>query len=293
MTSNSAIPSYNATQTIAVVGATGQQGGATARALLSAGAIVRGLTRNVDSDAAKALAAAGAEMVTANLADPSSVTAAFVGASHVFAMTTMTGPAGVDGEVEHGRVIADAAVAAGVSHVVYSSVGGAERHTGIPHFESKRRVEEYLAGLAVHTTFIRPVFFMENLLGTNVEGDEVVVRLPFPDGIPLQMVAVDDIGRVAAAVLLDPASVDGSVEIAGDELTGTQIAEVFGRHAGRPARYEALPIAVLDGDFDMKAMFEWFTESVAYQADREATRALDPEVMDTAAWLATTNWNKA
>ena len=293
MTLNLPIPSSSAGQTIAVVGATGQQGGATARALLAAGATVRGLTRNVDSDAAQALTAAGAEMVAADLDDLSSVTAAFAGVSRVFAMTTMTGPAGVDGEVEHGRAIADAAVAAGVSRVVYSSVGGAERHTGVPHFESKRRVEEYLDSLAVDATFIRPVFFMENLLGSAVEGDEVVVRLPFPDGIPLQMVAVDDIGKVAAAVLLDPTSVVGSVEIAGDELTGTQIAEVFGRQAGLPARYESLPITVLDGDSDMKAMFEWFTESVAYQADREATRALDPEIMDTAAWLATTNWNNA
>ena len=99
--------------------------------------------------------------------------------------------------------------------------------------------------------------------------------------------------RSSSAVLLDPSCVEGSIEIAGDELTGTQIAEVFGRQAGLPARCEELPIAVLDGDSDMKAMFEWFTEPVAYQADREATRALDPEVMDTATWLATTNWNKA
>ena len=293
MTSEFPTPTNGAAQTIAVVGATGQQGGATARALLASGAIVRGLTRNVDSDAAKALTAAGAEMVTADLDDLSSVTTAFAGASRVFAMTTMTGDAGVDGEIENGRAIADAAVAAGVSEVVYSSVGGAERSTGVPHFESKRRVEEYLDGLAISATFIRPVFFMENLLGSGVEGDEVVVRLPFPDGIPLQMVAVADIGKVAAAVLLDPSSVEGGVEIAGDELTGTQIAEVFGRQAGLPGRYEALPIAVLDGNSDMKAMFEWFAKPVAYQADREATRALDPEVMDTATWLATTNWNKA
>lgn len=171
------------------------------------------MTSNIPApshDAAKALTAAGAEMVTADLDDPSSVTAAFAGASRVFAMTTMTGDAGVDGEVENGRAIADAAMAAGISDVVYSSVGGAERRTGIPHFESKRRVEEYLDGLAISATLIRPVFFMENLLGS-----------------------------------------------------------------------------------DMKAMFEWFTEHVAYQADREATRALDPEVMDTATWLATTNRNKA
>ncbi|MDQ2740519.1 MAG: NmrA/HSCARG family protein [Actinomycetota bacterium] len=293
MTDFSSTAGFDSADIIAVVGATGQQGGATVRALLAAGATVRGLTRNVNGEAAQALADAGVEVVAADLNVPESVRAAFGGATKVFAMTTPAGADGVEGEIAQGRVIADAAVAAGVSFLLFSSVGGAERSTGIPHFESKRRVEEYIGTLEIASAFVRPVFFLDNLLSTAVADGEIVVRLPYPDGHPLQMIAVDDIGRVAAAILLDPSRVDGAVEIAGDELTGTQIAAVFGRQAGLPARYEALPIAVLAGNDDMSRMFEWFAGPTAYRADFALTRSLDPEVLDTAAWLAQSAWNRA
>ena len=129
---------------IAVVGATGLQGGATARALLDAHVPVRALVRDTDTEAARALAELGAELVGADLDDPEGLRAAFTGVDGVFAMTTPGGDQRTDLEVTHGHAIADAAAAAGVPHVVYSSVGGAERHTGIPHFDSKRDVEEYL-----------------------------------------------------------------------------------------------------------------------------------------------------
>lgn len=113
-----------------------------------------------------------------------------------------------------------------------------------------------------------------------------MVRLPLADGIPLQMVAVDDIGAVAAAVILDPSRVPaGAVEIAGDELTGSQIAEAFGAQAGQPARYEALPLDAA-GDDDQRAMFAWFAHLPAYQADRVLTGELDQHVHTLAQWLA-------
>lgn len=266
--------------THAVTGATGQQGGATARALLAAGANVRALVRDPDAAAARALAGAGADLVRADLTDPASLAAAFTGVDGVFAMTTSFTPRGTEGETADGVRIADAAAAVGVPHLVYSSVGGAERGTGIPHFESKRRVEEHLEDLDLPTTFVRPVFFMENL--APVAGDDgTVLRLPLPAGVPLQMVAVEDIGRVAAAVLLDPSRVaGGAVEIGGDELTGEQAAAALG------ARYEPLPVEVLD-DPDLAAMFTWFVEATpAYRADFALTRELDPQVQDLAAWAA-------
>lgn len=266
------------TSTYAVVGATGQQGGATARALLAAGTTVRALVRRPDSDAARHLAAAGAELVRADLTDPASLRAAFQGADGVFAMTTSFTDRGTDGETEDGVRITDAAVAAGVGHLVYGSVGGAERRTGVPHFESKRRVEEHIASLGIPATIVRPVFFMENLAPTQEDGT-TVLRLPLPADVPLQMIAVDDIGAVAAAALPDPARVPaGAVEIAGDELTGEQVARVFG------GRYEPLPVEVLD-DPDLRAMFTWFDEQrPAYRADIALTRALDPAVLDLATW---------
>lgn len=272
----------------AVVGATGQQGGATARALLRAGARVRALTRDPRAQAATVLADAGAEVVAADIADAHSLRAAFTGVDGVFAMTTFAGPTGPAGEVEHGRLIGDAAREVAVPHLVYSSVGGAERQTGIPHFESKRRVEEYLAALGFPLTVVRPTFFMENFTrgGPQDENGVLVLHLPLPPGVPVQMIGVRDVGVVAAAALLDPAAVPGgAVEIAGDERTGEQIAAAFGQQAGLPSRFEPLPLSALAGDPDLQAMFSWFTTLPAYQADFAATRALAPEVQDLPAWL--------
>jgi uncharacterized protein YbjT (DUF2867 family) len=275
---------------IAVVGATGQQGGATARALLDAGARVRALVR--DPARARDLADRGAELVRADLQDPDSLRTAFRGAQRVFAMTTPFGPRGVDGELADGTALADAAADAGVEHLVFSSVGGAERNTGIPHFESKRRVEEHIESLGLPATFVRPVFFMENLRWmASADDGEVVVRMALPADVPLQMIAVADIGAVTAAVLLDPSRVPGgSVEIGGDERTGEQIAAAFGERAGRPGRYEPLPLAALGDDEDSRAMFGWFAQPPAYRADVAATRALAPGLQDLPTWLARTGW---
>jgi uncharacterized protein YbjT (DUF2867 family) len=272
---------------VAVVGATGQQGGAVARALLGAGVTIRALVRDPRKSAAQAIASAGAELVVADLNDPRTIRSAFDGASRVFAMTTMESGRGTVGETADGIAIADAAKEASVEHLVYSSVGGAERHTAIPHFESKRRVEAHIESLGMPATFVRPTFFYENLLSQppGPEAGVIVVRLPLPDGIPLQMVAVDDIGAVAAAVLIDPSRVpSGAVEIAGDELTGSEIAQAFGSRAGLPARFEALPLAAV-GDDDIRAMFTWFAKLPAYQADRALTAKLDPHVQTLQRWV--------
>jgi uncharacterized protein YbjT (DUF2867 family) len=273
----------------AVVGATGQQGGATTRALLTAGARVRALVRDPQAAQAQAIQQQGAELVRADLDDPASLRAAFSSVDGVYAMTTSYAQRGTAGEIEQGKAMGDAALAAGVPHVVYSSVGGAERHTGIAHFESKRRVEDHLTSLGLSTTFVRPVFFMENFVRyftPQTEAGTLVVRLPLPPGIPLQLIATDDIGSVAAAALLDPARVGPSIEIAGDERTGEQIAAVYGDQASLPARYEPIPLEALANDPDQQAMFAWFVKLPAYQADFAATKRLAPAVQDLATWLA-------
>lgn len=165
--------------TIAVIGATGQQGGSVVNALLERGGVtVRALVRNPESEKAQALAARGVELVTGDLTKPESIDSVLAGADAAFAMTTMGGPGGTDFEVSTGKAVADSAQRVGLPHLVFSSVGGAERHTGIGHFESKRRAEEYIESLGIHATFLRPVFFMENLLGmgVSVEDGTVVVR---------------------------------------------------------------------------------------------------------------------
>lgn len=272
---------------IAVVGATGQQGGSAVDALLAAGAAVRALVRDPGSNAARSLRTRGVDLVVADQEDGASLVQGLAGVGALFFMTTFAGPDGTEGEVRRGRTIAEAAAQAGVPHVVYSSVGGAERHTGIPHFESKRRVEERLAGL-VPATFLRPTFFMENLAPQLAPdpGGEVVLRLPVPADVPVQMVAVRDIGAAAARLLVDPTAVDGdAVEIAGDELTLPQVAEQVGQAYGTRARFEEVRVDALGDDEDLKAMFRWFATVPAYQADLAATRRLVPDVSDLASWL--------
>jgi uncharacterized protein YbjT (DUF2867 family) len=232
--------------TIAVFGGTGQQGGSVIDALLSRSAHVRALVRSPESDRARALADRGAELARVEIGDAASLSAALKGVDAFFFMTTPERHtlSDIEGETRQGIALVDAAVAAAVPHVVYSSVGGAERDSGVPHFESKRRVEEHLQQSGLRATLVRPVAFMDNFafMGPSVENGEIVLRMPLPDHIRLQMVAVRDIGQISAAFLIGAAEAPGgAIEIAGDERTGSQIAAAFGEHAGLPARYEALP----------------------------------------------------
>ena len=233
---------------ITVIGSTGQQGSAVIDALLEKRVPVRAVTRNPNGDKARALDERGVEVVYADLEDVDSVRAAFDGAAAAFAMTTHDGLDGPKREVAHGRVIAAAAADAGLPFLVYSSVGGVERGSGVPHFESKRRVEEVLLE-AVPVTFVRPTFFMETLrLMIRRDGARVIIGMPLAGDVGLQMISVRDIGRAAAALLLmgDPAV--APVEIAGDELTGEQIAVRIAHRLGSPATYVQLPLDVMGDD---------------------------------------------
>ncbi|MFG1929134.1 NmrA/HSCARG family protein [Mycobacterium sp. NPDC048908] len=272
--------------TIAVIGATGQQGSAVVNALLALDAPVRAAVRDPGAKPASDLAKRGIDVVAADLDDPASLRAAFEGASAAFAMTTYSGPEGTDGEIAHGRALADAVEAAALPHLVYSSVGGAERNTGIPHFESKRRIEEFLLDTGTRVAFLRPTFFMDNLIRMiDVEAKPARIALPLPDGVPLQMISVRDIGKAAAALLLNRDDAPQSLEIAGDEITGSQIADIVAAQLGVPARYVEAPLDVLGDDEDRKSMFRWFTDLPAYRADFADTRRWVPDAEDLAAWM--------
>lgn len=274
---------------IAVIGATGQQGRSVIDALHDADAPVRALVRNPDSSAARALRAAGADVVQADQEDGTSLADGLAGVASLFYMTTFEGPEGPAGEVRRGHAVADAAARANVPHVVYSSVGGAERGTGIPHFESKFDVEKRLDAL-VPTTILRPTFFMENLAAQLTPGPdgEIVIRMPMPGDVPMQMIAVRDIGRAAARLLLEPSAIDGkAIEVAGDELTLDLVAARAGEALGVPARFETIPLEYLGDDEDLKAMFRWFAKGSAYQADLARSRSLVPDAIDLRSWLVT------
>jgi uncharacterized protein YbjT (DUF2867 family) len=271
---------------ITVIGATGQQGAAVVDALLERALPVRAVTRNPNGDKARALARRGVEVHCADLADVDLVRAAFDGAAAAFAMTTHDGHDGPKREVAHGRVIAAAAADAGLPFLVYSSVGGAERGSAVPHFESKHQIEQRLRQ-AVPVTFVRPTFFMETLrMMIRRDGDRVAVAMPLPGDVAVQLVSVRDIGRAAAAVLAKGDPAVAPVEIAGDELTGEQIAERVARRLGMPTTYLRLPLDVLGDDEDLKLMFEWLARPAAYQADFARTRELVGDVEDLSRWLA-------
>jgi uncharacterized protein YbjT (DUF2867 family) len=253
-------------KTIAIAGATGQQGGATLRALVGKGFTLRALTRTPNSDAAKALQALGAEVVKVDFDDEASVRAALKGAWGAFAVQN-TWTAGVEGEEAQGHRFAKAAKAEGVQHYVYTSVASADRQTGIPHFENKFRVENTVRGLGFPSyTIIRPVFFMSNLPSPwFLNGDKLVSTLK-PTTV-LQMIDVPDIGQYAALAFTDPRFQNLELDIAGDAVTLPDAAATLGKALGRTIEYVQIPIAeVRRNSEDFALMLEWF-EAVGYDAD--------------------------
>jgi uncharacterized protein YbjT (DUF2867 family) len=256
-------------KTVLITGATGQQGGAIARELLKAGWKVRAMTRKPDSDKAKELAKLGAEIVTGDLNDASSVKAALAGAWGAFAVQN-TWEAGVEKEEEQGKEFAKLAKASGIQHFVYSSVGSAHRKTGIPHFDNKWRVEEVVRslGFASHV-IVRPVFFMENLVSAwFLNGDKLTTALPATT--KLQMIAVEDIGKIGALAFTKAAELNGrEVDIAGDSATMPQVVALLSETLGRKIEFVEIPVeAVKANSMDFGLMLEWFA-NVGYNADIE------------------------
>ncbi|RFU86486.1 NAD-dependent epimerase/dehydratase family protein [Streptomyces triticagri] len=238
---------------VLVTGATGRQGGATARALRAAGVPVRALVRDPASTRARAVEATGVELVTGDLHDRGSVARAAEGARAVFSvqMPAMT-EEGFDfqGEVTQGVNLIEGAKAAGVPQFVHTSVTGAGQHTGTPGWAegrwasmertlgAKAAIQDHLreAGFA-HWTLLKPGFFMENFLPSmaflfprGLEGGLVSVLRP---ETRLSLVAVDDIGTAAAAAFAAPEQFDGlELELASDYLSMTEMAEVLSRVLG-------------------------------------------------------------
>ncbi|MEV6133338.1 NmrA/HSCARG family protein [Streptomyces violaceusniger] len=274
-------------RTILVLGATGNQGGSVARELLRRGRPVRGLTRDPHSAKAQELAAAGAEVVSGDLDDPRSLDAALSGVYGVYSVQTFMGPGGIEAEERQGRAVADAAARAGVAHFVYGSVGGAERNSGVPHFDSKARIEKHIVGLGLPATMLRPAYFINNFafMGPVRDADGLVVSLALKPGTALQMIAPEDIGLFAADAFDNPEEYIGSqLELASEELTGPQLAEVFEKVSGIPTRFEEQDLDRLrQAGSEMGAMFAWFNDH-GYRADIPALRAQHPELTTLETW---------
>ena len=240
-------------ETVLVFGATGQQGGSVATALRSHGWQVEALVRDPNTEKVKALAAQGIKPVRGDLADMQSIQVAMAGAYGVFSVQPSSGQGAAYGvtdedEIRYGKAVADIAVASGVHHLVYSSANAAgTTKTGIGHFDTKSEIEEYIRGLNILSTVIRPSAFMEILMlpGMGLDKGEFAFFMR-PDQ-PMQFIAVEDIGKIVAGIFAAPKKFGSqTIEIAGDTATGAELAEKFSRTAERPITYHRFPDSLLE-----------------------------------------------
>ncbi len=250
---------------ILVTGATGQQGGAVARALIAKGQKVRVMTRHPEKTAA--LAKAGADVVQGDLTNQA-VLQLGRGVNGVFAMSTPF-EASMDAEVRQGMMMADAAKQAGITHYVYTSVGSAHRHTRIPHFESKWKVEQHIQKIGLPATILRPVWFMDNFTMFAKPTVEGVITLPLRQARKLAMVALKDIGEFAAAAFMRRKDfVGNAIDLAGDELTIPEVAVLLTKAMGRQISFQEFPLDQAEGALghDFAVMFRWSNE-IGYAID--------------------------
>jgi len=276
---------------VLVTGATGQQGGAVARALLARGHRVKALARKPDSDAARQLAAAGVVVEAGDLGDEGSVARAAAGVDTMFLMGNSY-EAGTDAETRQGILAADAAKAAGVGHLIYSSVADADKNTGIPHFDSKYRVEQHIAGLGIPYTISAPVAFMENaVMPMSIGGlRQGVHAFPMPPKRVLQLVALADIGTFVAALAERRERVFGKrFDFAGDELSGEEQAKILSQAIGRPVNYQEIPLAAVRQINEDLALMAGWLDRVGYDVDIAALQREFPDVR----WHSFADWARA
>jgi uncharacterized protein YbjT (DUF2867 family) len=265
---------------VLVIGATRGQGGAVARRLLERGHRVRAFARSADSSAGRELERLGAKVWSGSFDDPDSVWRAARGADAVFAMSTPF-EAGFEAEVRQGANVLEAAKDAGVRHLIYSSVAGANRGTGIPHFETKAELERRLAGLDLSHTILAPVAFMESLLapGALATLGRGALTAALPPSRPLQQLALADLASCVALVLEQRERFLGRrIEIASDELTGVEQALILSEVCGREIRCLELPLERMRGFGEDAALTRDWLDAVGYGVDIEALRRDYPEV---------------
>ncbi len=281
--------------TVLVTGATGNQGGSVAAALMARGHTVRALTRRPDSPAALKLAKAGARIATGDFAEEATIVAAAKDVDTIFLMGN-SWEGGPDRERELGHKAVAALARAQVGHVIYASVDSADRATGVPHFESKAAVERHLAASGLPYTISAPASFMDNLLESwsipSLQKSEFAAALP--PARKLKKIAVADIGPFVAALAERREHVFGRrFDIAGDDIDGIQTATILSRATGRRIGYRELPLDVVrQQSDDVARMYAWFND-VGYSADIAALKRDFPEVKwhSFANWAQSVDWN--
>jgi uncharacterized protein YbjT (DUF2867 family) len=284
----------NKSKTILVTGATGHQGGAVVRHLRDRGFSVRALTRDPSKPAARQLAGHGTEVVRGDMEDFDSLRRALDGVHGVFAVSTPY-EGGIEAEIREGKQLVDAAKRASINHFVYTSVGSADRSTGVPHFDSKYEIETHLRGTGLTYTILRPVFFMENWEQMRPQIEQGSFELPLGPETRLQMIAVSDIAAFATMAFEHPGKwKNREVDLAGDELSMSKTAETFGRVLGREVRYRQVPWDEFEKQSgrEITTMYRWF-EDKGYSADIGSLRSEYSRLMALEPWLRSHAWDRA
>lgn len=267
-------------KTVLVLGATGRQGGATARHLLNKGWQVRALTRDPRQPAAQALQAAGAEILQGDYDDPASLENAMLGVYGVFSVQ-----ASAD-EVRQGKRIADVAQAADVQHFVYTSVQSADDLARVGGDTNKWEIEQYIQALGLPATILRPCLFMDDVLGPRYGVPEGAFTIAFQPDVPVGLIASQDIGAFAALAFEQPEAYLGkTIEIVGDILTPQQIAAAVSSALGRDIPYVQVPTETLAQQYPQVARAFEFLNEVGYTTDVAALCHQHPDLMDFATWL--------
>jgi len=300
---------------IAVIGATGAQGGGLVRAILrdkNGGFAARAVTRNPGSDKAKALAKAGAEVVVADTGDQKTVERAFAGAHGAFCVTNFWEHFSPERELADATNMAKAAKQAGVRHVIWSTLEDTRKWVPlsdnrmptlqgkykVPHFDGKGEADDVFRKLGVPITFLLTSFYWENLIffGSGPKrGPDGKLAITFPmDDKKLPAIAVEDIGKVAYAIFKRGQEFIGkTVAISGEQLTGAQIAAALTRALGEDVRYNAVPPDVyrgfgFPGADDLGNMFQVkrdFQEAFCGPRDPKIARGLNAELQTFDQWL--------
>ena len=300
---------------IAVVGATGAQGGGLVRAILADSSrefSARALTRNVNSDKARRLADLGVEVVAADVGDPASLKRAFEGAYGAFCVTFFWEHFSPAKELEHATALATAAKSTGVSHVIWSTLEDTRQRVPldddrmptlqdkykVPHFDAKGEADAVFAKLGVPTTYLRTSFYWDNLIyfgmGPKPGPDgKLAITLPMGDK-KLPGIAAEDIGKCAFGIFKQGrAYVGKTIGIAGDHLTGAQMARSLSRALGKAVAYNSVPPEAyrsfgFPGAEDLGNMFQYnrdFESECCGTRDLETTRKLNPELLGFDQWL--------
>ena len=291
---------------IAVVGATGAQGGGLVRAILAdpdGGFAARAITRDASSDKAKELAALGAEVVAADIDDEASLESAFAGAYGAFCVTFFWAHFSPELEMQHAANMANAAKAAGVSHVIWSTLEDTRKfiplsddrmptlgeHYKVPHYDAKGEANQLFTDAGLPVTFLQTSFYWDNFIYFGMgpqrgEDGKLAITFPIADG-RVAGIASEDIGGAAYGIFKGGAAFIGTtVSIAGEHLTGEQMAAKFSSAIGEEVGFNAVPPDVyrsfgFPGADDLGNMFQFttdFEEQYCGARDIDATRALNP-----------------